>query len=172
MRLATIDSVATTQMLHDNLQSLGVHAATVSGNIDKVHNEFDKNYSQLITRGAVVNNPIGIIFKAYLVVPCHNFKTYICSQHKDYLDGKLANITHKAFMTSAKCKFGWLKTKELWGLKSPENEKIVAMTATLNALKGQLKLDPKLNAIANEGKKKGDKRGKKKNKKNTYNQRE
>jgi hypothetical protein len=43
MRLAIIDSVATTQMLRDNLQSLGVYAATVSGNIDKVHNEFDKN---------------------------------------------------------------------------------------------------------------------------------
>jgi hypothetical protein len=44
------------------------------------------------------------------------------------------------------------------------------MTAALNALKGQLKLDPILNAIANKGKKKGDKRDKKKNKKNTYNQ--
>jgi hypothetical protein len=77
MRLATIDSAATTQMLCDNLQSLGVYAATVSGNIDKVHNEFDKSYSQLITRGATINNPTGILFEAYIVVPCHNFKTYI-----------------------------------------------------------------------------------------------
>jgi hypothetical protein len=46
------------------------------------------------------------------------------------------------------------------------------MTTALNALKGQLKLDPKLSAIANEGKKKGNKRDKKKNKKNTYNRRE
>jgi hypothetical protein len=75
-------------------------------------------------------------------------------------------------MMSAKCKFDWLKTKGLWGAKSPDNKKIVTMTAALNALKGQLKLDPKLNAIANERKKKGDKRDKKKNKKNTYNQRE
>jgi hypothetical protein len=69
MRLATIDSVATTQMLRDNLQSLGVYAAMVSGNIDKVHNEFNKNCSQLIARGATVNDPIGILFEAYLVVP-------------------------------------------------------------------------------------------------------
>jgi hypothetical protein len=172
MRLATINSVATTQTLRDNLQSLGVYAAMVSGNIDKVHNEFDKNYSQLITRDATVNNPIGILFEAYLVVPCHHFKSYIRQQHEDYLDGKLTNITHKALMTSAKCKFDWLKTKGLWGAKSPDNEKIVAMTITLNALKGQLKLDPKLIAIANDGKKKGDKRDKRKNKKNTYNQRE
>jgi hypothetical protein len=56
-------------------------------------------------------------------------------------------------MTLAKCKFDWLKTKGLWGAKSPGNKEIVAMTAALNALKGQLKLDPKLSAIANEGKK-------------------
>ncbi len=169
MRLATIDSVATTQMLRNNLQSLGTYAATVSGNIDKVHSKFDKNYSQLIARGTTINDPIGILFEAYLVVPCHHFKSYIRQQHKDYLDGKLTTITHEALMASAKCKFDWLKTKGLCGAKSPDNKKIVAMTATLNMLKGQLMLDPKLNAIANEGKKKSNKKDKKKNKKNTYN---
>ncbi len=115
----------------------------VSGNINKVHSKFNKNYSQLITRGATVDNPIGILFEAYLVVPCHHFKLYICHQHEDYLDGNLTTITHKALMTSVKRKFNWLKTKGFWGAKSPDNKKIVAMTATLNALKGQLKLDPK-----------------------------
>ncbi len=84
---------------------------TVSGNIDKVHNKFDKNYSQLVARGETIDKPIGILFKAYLVVSCHNFKMYIHHQHEDYLDGKLTNITHEAFKTLAKCKFDWLKTK-------------------------------------------------------------
>ncbi len=130
-----------------------------------------KNYSQLIARGATIDNPIGILFEAYPVVPCHNFKTYICRQHKDYLDVKLTTITHEALMTLAKCKFDWLKTKGLWGAKSPDNEKTVTVTAALNALKGQLnKLNLKLSAIANEGKKKGNNKDKKKkNKKNTYN---
>jgi hypothetical protein len=75
MRLATIDSVPTTQTLCNNLQFLGVYMATVSGDIDKVHNKFDKNYSQLVARGATIDDPIGILFEAYLVVPCHNFKT-------------------------------------------------------------------------------------------------
>jgi hypothetical protein len=148
---------------------LGTFAATVGGDIDKIHSKFDKNYSQLIAGGATVDDPIGILFDAYLVVPYHHFKSYIRQQQEDYLDGKLTTITHEALMTSAKCKFDWLKTKGLWGAKSPDDEKIVAMTAALNALKGQLKLVPKLSAIANEGKKKGDKRDKKKNKKNTYN---
>jgi hypothetical protein len=172
MRLATIDSVATTQTLRDNLQSLGVYATMVSDNINKVHNKFDKNYSQLIARGVTIDNPISILFKAYLVVPCHNFKTYICHQHKDYLDGKHTAITHKALVFSAKGKFDWLKTKRLWWAKSLDNKQIVAMTAAPNALKGQLKLDPKLNAIANEGRKRGNKTDRKRNKRNTYNQRE
>jgi hypothetical protein len=48
----------------------------VSGDINKVHNEFDKNYSQLIARGTTVKDSIGILFEAYLIVPCHNFKMY------------------------------------------------------------------------------------------------
>ena len=49
MRLATMDSVATTQSLRDNLQNLGMFAATVKGDVDKIHAEFDKNYSQLLS---------------------------------------------------------------------------------------------------------------------------
>ncbi len=76
-------------------------------------------------------------------------------------------------MTSAKCKYDWLKTEGLWGAKSPDNEKIVAMATTLNVLKGQLMLDRKLSSIVNEGNKKGNNKGKKKkNKKNMHNRRE
>ncbi len=85
-----------------------------------------------------VDDLIGILFEVYLVVPCHNFKMYIHHQHKDYLNGKHTTITHEALMTSAKHKLDWLKTKGLWGVKSPDDKKIVAMTTALNALKGQL----------------------------------
>ena len=122
MRLATINLVATTQTLRNNLQSLGVHAATVSSDINKVHNKFNKNYSQLIARGATLDNPIGILFKAYLMVPCHHFKSYIRQQHEDYLDGKLTTITHEALMTSTKRKFDWLKTKGTLGSQIPRQQ--------------------------------------------------
>jgi hypothetical protein len=78
-------------------------------------------------------------------------------------------------MATAKAKMDYLKLKGKWGAKSPDNEKIVAMAAKITALKGQLKLDPKLSAIAKEGKKKGNKveKGKKwKNKKNTSNKKD
>ncbi len=154
MHLATIDSVATTQTLRDNLQNLGVFAVMVKGNIDKVNAEFDTNFSQLLARGATLDNPIGILFEAYLLVPCYNFTKYISTKHNDYLDGNLTSLTHQALMSMAKCKFDFLKMKGKWGAKSPDNEKIVAMTTDITALKGKLMLDPKLSAIA--GKEEGE----------------
>jgi hypothetical protein len=72
-------------------------------------------------QGATLDNPIGILFKAYLMVPCYNFKTYIGCQHEDYLDRKLTGLTHKSMMASAKHKFGFLKIKSKWRAKSPDN---------------------------------------------------
>jgi hypothetical protein len=139
MRLATIDTVATTQVLCDNLNNLGVFAATVNGNINKINGKFDKNYTELLTRGASVDNPVGLLFKAYHVVPCYNFKMYIRRHYDDYLDSKLINLTHETLMTSAMCKYDWLRQKGQWGTKSPDNKKIVAMAVQINALKGHLK---------------------------------
>ncbi len=53
-------------------------------------------------------------------------------------------------MATAKAKMDYLKLKGKWGAKSPDNKKIVAMAAKITALKGQLKLDPKLSTIAKE----------------------
>ncbi len=128
---------------------MGIFAATVNGNIDKINSEFDQKYSQIIAQGATVNDPIGIIFEAYSVVPCYNFTTYMKRQHDNYLNGKLT-VTHKALMASAKAKMDYLKRKGKWGAKSPNDKKIVAMAAKITALKGQLKLNPKLSAIAKE----------------------
>jgi hypothetical protein len=103
--------------------------------------------------------------------------TYMKQQHDDYLDGKLT-ITHEALMASANAKMDYLKLKGKWGAKFPNDKKIVAMAAKINALKGQLKLNSKLSAIAKEGKKKGNKgekgeKGKKwKNKKSASNKKD
>jgi hypothetical protein len=172
MHLATIDTVATTQTLRDNLHSLGVFAATVHGDINKIHGELNRNYLQLTARGATIDDPIGILFDAYAQVPCFNFKKYIGCQHEDYLNSALTT-THKILMTSAMHKYDYLKAKGQWGAKSPDKEKIVAMSAALNVFKGHLKLDKKLTHIA-DGKGSGKGGGKggggaKKNKKNTSN---
>jgi hypothetical protein len=76
MRLGTIDPIATMQTVQENLQNLGVFAATVNGDINRMHGKFDRNHLQLLAHGATVDDPIGLLFDAYSVVPCHNFKEY------------------------------------------------------------------------------------------------
>jgi hypothetical protein len=154
MRLDTIDSAATTQTFCKNLQNLGVFAMTVNGDINKIHGKFDRNHSQLLACGTTIDNPIGLLFGAFLVVPCHNFKEYICHHHDDWLDGKLTEMTHETLMTFATRTCNYLKTKGTWRAKSPDDKKIVAMLAALNALKGHLKLNNKLEDII-KGKSKG-----------------
>jgi hypothetical protein len=83
MRLTTINSVATAQTLQENLLNLRVFAVTVDGDINKIHGKFNRNHPQLLARGATVDNPIGLLFDAYSVVPCHNFKEYIHRHHND-----------------------------------------------------------------------------------------
>ena len=51
--------------------NLGVFVVMVKGNIDKINAELHTNYSQLLARGATTDDPIGILFDAYLLVPCY-----------------------------------------------------------------------------------------------------
>jgi hypothetical protein len=149
MRLATIDSVATTEALRANLRELAAYAATVSGDVDKINEYFDKNYSQLIARGAKIDDPVGILFDAYQTIPCSHFRSYIVCKHEMYLDSELPTITHKTLMAMATDKYTYLKTKGLWGSKTDE-DKIIAMAAELAQIKGQLKLAQKLAKTATQ----------------------
>ncbi len=71
-------------------------------------------------------------------------------------------MTHESLIGMAKSKFNYLRNK---GAKSIDDNKIVAMTAAINELKGQLKLSPQLASKAEKGnKKKGQKNKNKKDK--------
>ena len=167
MRLATIDSVATTEALRANLRELPTYTATVKGDLEKVHSHFDENYSQLLARGATIDDAVGILFDAYRVVPCANFQNYIVRKHEMYLDGELTGVTHESLMAMATDKYTYLRNKGLWGAKSKDDQ-IIAMAAELKDLKGRLKLAPNVKKIADgddKDKKKKDKEKKGKNKK-------
>jgi hypothetical protein len=83
--------------------------------------------------------------------------------------GNVATLTHESLMGMAKSKFNYLHTKGTWGARSPDHNKIIAMTAAINGLKGQLKFSPQLAAAG--GKNNGDGKSKKgqkmRNRKNT-----
>jgi hypothetical protein len=108
MTLATIDSVATTKTLRSNLRELPTYCSTIMGDIELLHSYFDTNYMQIIASRARVNNPINILFAAYMVVPCQNFRSYIKRKQDAYTDRKLT-LSHKELIMLATNKFNLLK---------------------------------------------------------------
>jgi hypothetical protein len=114
-----------------------------------------------------------------MVVPCHNFRSYIKRKQDAYTDGTLT-LTHKELIMLATNKFNLLKQEGTWGAKPPNKDKIVAMQAELTALKGQFQLAPNLEKAAgakDNDKEESKKQGggdnwKKKNKKNNTNKKE
>jgi hypothetical protein len=179
MALATINSVTTTKTLRSNLRELPTYCSTINEDIKLPHSYFDTNYTQIIAHGATVDDPVNILFSAYMVIPCHNFRSYIKHKQDAYTDGTLT-LTHEELIILATNMFNLLKQEGTWGAKSPDEDKIIAMQAKLTNLKGQFQLAPnfKKAAGAKDDGKAGDKmqgggnNKKKKNKKNNANKRE
>jgi hypothetical protein len=153
MALATIDSVATTKTLWSNLWEIPIYCAIVKWNIKLLHTYFDNNHSQIIACGASVEDPVNILFSAYAVVPCFEFRTYIKQKQDNYTDGSL-KLMHEELILLATNKYNLLVQEGKWGTISPDEEKIIAMQAELTALKRQFTLTPNLKKAA--GKKPGD----------------
>ncbi len=176
MALATIDSVVTTKTLRSNLREVATYCATIKGDINLLHSYFDNNYSQIITQGATVDDPVDILFTAYSVVPCAHFCLYIKGKCDDYTYGT-AIYTHEQLILLASNKYNLLVQEGIFGAKSLEEEKIIAMQPELRALKGQFVLAPSLQRAAGDKKdggkkdnaKKDQPTSKKKKKKNTEN---
>jgi len=178
MALATINSIATTKPLHLNLSEIMTYCAKFKGDIKLLHSYFDPNYSQIIACSATVDDPLGILFTSYSVVPCALFCLYIKNKADTYTNG-MATFTHKELILLATNKYNLLMQNGEWGSKLLEEEKISTIQAKLTTLKGLFVLAPNLKHAAGKKKdgdekdntKKEDKKGKKKNKKNTANKR-
>jgi hypothetical protein len=114
---------------------------------------------KIIAHRAMVENPVDILFSAYTVIPCHNFRSYIKCKQDAYTDGSLA-LTHEELIMLATNKFDLLKQEGTWEAKSPDEDNIVAMQAKFTALKGQFQLAPNLKkaAGAQDDDKAGDKK--------------
>jgi hypothetical protein len=114
-----------------------------------------------------------------MVVPCHNFRSYIKRKQDAYRDETLI-LTHEELIMLATNKFNLLKQEGTRGAKLPDKDKILAMQAELTALKGQFQLAPNLKKAVGvkDDDKAGDKKQgggdnkKKKNKKNYVKKRE
>ena len=81
---------------------------------------------------------------------------YVKGKHDDYTNGT-AIYTHEQLILLASNKYNLLVQEGIFGAKSLEEEKIIAMQAELTALKGQFVLAPSLQRAAGD-KKDGEKK--------------
>ena len=116
MQLATINSVATTETLRANLTNLPIYAASVNSDINLINSYFNVNYSQILARGATIDNPVSKLFDTYLSVSDYAFKEYMKKKLDAYHDGNLeTSFSHEKLMAQATAKFTYLTTRGLWG---------------------------------------------------------
>lgn len=144
MRLATIDSVATTESLRASLRELKDMVPSLNYDLPKIHALYHQYHSQLIARGASIDDPIGILFGIYLAINCTKFQAYVQRKHDMYYDGELTGLTHETLMASANDKYTHLVTTGEWLPKQSADPTVIALTAELEKLKGQFKLAPNL----------------------------
>ena len=77
------------------------------------------------------------------MVQCAHSCLYIKGKRDDYTNGT-AIYTHEQLILLASNKYNLLVQEGIFGAKSLEEEKIIAMQAELTALKGQFVLAPSL----------------------------
>ncbi len=165
MRITTIDNIAVAAVLRDNLHNLD---AKMVDDLPKFHFYFHTNYDQLVGCRETLNNPIHHLFKAYLKVECSGFVTFAQDMQNQYYhqQGAMHDITYNRLITLMENQYNIMISNGTWKAKSHEREQIVALTAEISHLKGNLKLSKpllnKLKSVARNAGHEGKKREEKK----------
>ena len=108
MRLAMLDSKATSGTLRNNLCKLPAYAAKVNI-IDEMHTYFDVKYLQLMARGNECNYKMPTLLQAYAQSGDATLVKYADDLDTKYFDGELpANFDHITLMKRMKAKFNYL----------------------------------------------------------------
>ena len=106
----TGNSRATIRAIRSQLNHIDDYAAEVEGNVEMITEFFTAHLRQLKTYGATLDNPMGILFKGLLAVPCEEFHHYISNKKNMYYDTSLT-CTPKELVLMAQQEYMIMKTK-------------------------------------------------------------
>jgi hypothetical protein len=109
-RTVTGNPRATIQAIRSQLNHIDDYAAEVEGNVEMITEFFTEHLRQLKTYGATLDNPMGILFKGLLAVPCEEFHHYISNKKNMYYDTSLT-CTPKELVLMAQQEYMIMKTK-------------------------------------------------------------
>ena len=108
----------------------------------------------LHAQGEQSNNLLVNLFQAYMSVSDKEFHPWICAKRDQYNEGQ--DYTVSQIMELAKNKFLGLQEDGLWKLQTPEEKKIIALTAEIANLKKKANKNPNAKK-GKKGKKSDDK---------------
>ncbi len=133
IRESHIDTNATVSHIRTQLSSLDTFLPTLGHDICKLNDYVTSLHDALLARGEVSNDLFVNLFKGYKAASDRRFVAYIEKKEEDYEDGSLS-ITPQQLMTLAKNRYEVLVEKGLWNAPSSEEEKIMALEATIKKL--------------------------------------
>jgi len=142
LKIATVDSKATTKTLRNNLNHLPEAMLMVKSDIELFHKYVFENVAQLNGRGEKFDDLVQALFDAYRQVGDVEFVRYMTNLEDDYQNdhNDMGEISDGDLRTKAEAKFNTLRTLQTWGSKSAADKKLIAMSSELSHLKGKLAL--------------------------------
>ena len=132
IRESHIDTNATTRTLRDKLSSLDVHIRGFNYNITKFNQYVRLLIKMLAARGQTTLDLLNNLFKAYQVVEDGEFKSYITMKKNEYDEG--TELQPEELMQLAANKYKVLVDEGMWNAPTPEQEKIIALEASIKKL--------------------------------------
>ena len=140
LKIATMDSKATTNMLRNNLNNLPEAITTVKSDIELFHKYVYEYFAQLNGRGEKFNDLVPALFDTYRHVADIGFVRYMTNLDDDYHNNhnNMGDTIDVDLRTKAKEKFNILRTLKTWGSKFVADQKIIAMSSEISNLKGRL----------------------------------
>ena len=156
-----VDNHHTTQHLEDRLEALPQFFVAHDSDVPKLHMEYREVTALLTGRGKTDYDGLKYLFRAYALCKDKEFRDYIKRKKEDHDDAyPNSPLTVDKLIQAAQNKYT-LRTREsgnVWGSKTPDEERIVAMAAQLEEmaltaqsekLRGGLQLTDRVAAVAN-----------------------
>ena len=139
IRECHLDTNATIASIRQRLASLDTYLPTIDYDIGKLNLYVKTLLDQLAARGETSTDMLSNLFTGYLAAKDRAFVSYIDKKLELYEEG--VDISYNQLMLWARQKYDLLRDKGVWNAPTPEEEKILALTAQVNRMSEKLKAE-------------------------------
>ena len=137
IRESYLDSNATSSMIRFRLSELDDYLEEIDNDITKFNKYVKVLMHHLHARGETTNDLLANLFKAYAACSDQSFVRYIADLQNKWEENE--DLTANELMLKAENKFRILQSKDKWQAPSQQEEKLIALEATISDMKKKIK---------------------------------